>query len=134
MRDERRDGAEIEKRAIYTENDSDSEALGWFVLISILGFNGIGNELYGRNSRSRSCRHHAWRIEVRNIYVLPAAKSKSKTRTTRTGKQNKRRNGMVLNDGGETHDCLSGERVGKGWRSHVMPSIHQLRINTFIHP
>ena len=54
MRDERPDGAEIEKRAIYTENDSNSEAFGWFVLISILGFNGIGNELYGRNSRSRS--------------------------------------------------------------------------------
>ena len=41
MRSGRRDRAEIEKRAIYTENDSDSEAFGWFVLISILGFNGI---------------------------------------------------------------------------------------------
>ena len=41
MRSGRRDRAEIEKRAIYTENDSNSEAFGWFVLISILGFNGI---------------------------------------------------------------------------------------------
>ena len=49
-----RDRAEIEKRAIYTENDSDSEAFGWFVLISILGLNGIGNELYGRNSPDHS--------------------------------------------------------------------------------
>ena len=32
--------------------------------------------------------------------AIPAAKSKSKTRTTRTGKQNKRMNGMVLNAGG----------------------------------
>ena len=75
-------------------------------------------------------------LQVRGMgrNAIPAAKSKSKTRTTRTGKQTKRMNGMVLNAGGGRHDCLSGERVGKGWRSHAgTPSIDQLQINTFIH-